>query len=556
MRCRFVQKLFRPCRRKLLASLVLLFQKVIFIFRFAQEIGALFHDEDFADLFPTRGQPAYAPWRLALITIFQFIENLSDRAASDAVRARIDWKYALSLELDNSGFDSTVLCEFRTRLVAGKAENSLFDKLLDWCRERKMLKVRGRQRTDSTHVLAFVRGINRLECVLESMRYALNSIARESPEWLNQMFQEEWLFRYYSRAGNIRVPSSKTGRQEFAETVGRDAHALLDAVYHWSDLLFDKKIDAIEILRRILVQQFYVDEKGVHWRTEAEGIPPSIIFINSPYDLEAHYGKKRGFQWTGYKVYLTETCDEEFPHLITNVETSAAPVADFDLTELIHQSLDRQQLLPGIHLVDTGFVDAELMLAAQNQYQIDLLGPSHLDQQWQSRHKPEFCGENFSIDWKHKKAICPAGQASSSWSETQTATAKQVIKIKFSVKDCGLCTFRPDCTKSRGGRRTLTILPQVQYESQRKIREREKTEEYRKEYRQRSGIEGTISQAVRGFGIRRSRYIGAAKTHLQQVVSATAINFVRVNNWLHEVPLAKTRQPLFSRVMQEKCWLN
>jgi transposase len=117
------------------------------------EIGVLFQDSDFTDLFPTRGQPAYAPWRLALITIFQFIENLSDRAASDAVRARIDWKYALNLELEDSGFDSTVLCEFRARLVAGNAENSLFDKLLDWCRERKMLKARGKQRTDSTHVL-------------------------------------------------------------------------------------------------------------------------------------------------------------------------------------------------------------------------------------------------------------------------------------------------------------------------------------------------------------------------------------------------------------------
>ena len=101
------------------------------------EIGVLLTDVNFVDLFPSRGQPAYAPWRLALITIFQFIENLSDRAAAEAVRARIDWKYALSLELENSGFDSTVLCEFRARLVAENAENLLFEKLLDWCREQK-----------------------------------------------------------------------------------------------------------------------------------------------------------------------------------------------------------------------------------------------------------------------------------------------------------------------------------------------------------------------------------------------------------------------------------
>jgi len=224
------------------------------------EIGILFQDEDFADLFPNRGQPAYAPWRLALITIFQFIENLSDRAASDAVRARIDWKYALSLELENSGFDSTVLCEFRTRLVAGNAETTLFDKLLGWCRQEKILKARGKQRTDSTHILAAVRGINRLECVIDVMRNALNALAKESPEWLNQFFQEEWLNRYSPRAINVRIPHSAIGRQEFAETVGRDAHALLEAIYNWSDLLEDKKIAAVEILRRVLVQQFYVDE--------------------------------------------------------------------------------------------------------------------------------------------------------------------------------------------------------------------------------------------------------------------------------------------------------
>ena len=105
------------------------------------EIGVLLTDADFVDLFPSCGQPAYAPWRLALITIFQFIENLSDRAAAEAVRARIDWKYALSLELENSGFDSTVLCEFRARLVAGKAENLLFDKLLYAAHTKKWILI-------------------------------------------------------------------------------------------------------------------------------------------------------------------------------------------------------------------------------------------------------------------------------------------------------------------------------------------------------------------------------------------------------------------------------
>ncbi len=199
---------------------------------------------------------------------------------------------------------------------------------------------------------------------------------------------------------------------------------------------------------------------------------------------------------------------------------------------------------------------ARVARAAQTQYDIDLFGPSHLDQQWQSRNDPRFSGENFSIDWKRKISICPAGKKSSSWTDAKTETAKQVVKIKFSTKDCQVCPFRIDCTKSKIARRTLTILPEEQFEIRRAAREREKTWEYKREYHLRSGIEGTISQAVRGFGMRHSRYIGAAKTHLHNLMVATAVNTVRLTNWLNEVPIAKTRQPLFARVMQEKSWLN
>jgi transposase len=148
------------------------------------ELGAIFEDTDFAHLFPSRGKPAMAPWRLALITIMQFAEGLSDRQAADAVRGRIDWKYALGLELTDPGFDHTVLSEFRTRLVAGQAAQLLLETLLTRVCERGLLKARGRQRTDSTHVLAAIRVLNRLELVGETVRHALNSLAVVAPDWL------------------------------------------------------------------------------------------------------------------------------------------------------------------------------------------------------------------------------------------------------------------------------------------------------------------------------------------------------------------------------------
>src|SRR2546423_9209431 len=154
------------------------------------ELGLFYTDAQFADLFATRGQPAEAPWRLALIVVLQFAENLTDRQAAEAVRSRIDWKYLLGLGLTDQGFDHTVLSEFRSRVVAGSAEERLLDALLRHCQDRKLLKARGRQRTDATHVLAALRVLNRLECVGEAMRHALNTLAGGGPPWLQARSEE------------------------------------------------------------------------------------------------------------------------------------------------------------------------------------------------------------------------------------------------------------------------------------------------------------------------------------------------------------------------------
>jgi transposase len=130
------------------------------------QLGTLYEDQEFAALFPKRGRPAEAPWQVALVCVFQFIEGLSDRQAAEAVRSRIDLKYALSLDLTDPGFDFSVLSKFRTRLIAGSAEMRLLETMLEQFRAQGFLKARGKQRTASTHVLAAIRTLNRLECVL------------------------------------------------------------------------------------------------------------------------------------------------------------------------------------------------------------------------------------------------------------------------------------------------------------------------------------------------------------------------------------------------------
>ena len=199
--------------------------------RMREEIGTIFDDQMFVPLFPTRGQPAESPWRLALTTVMQFVEGLSDRQAAEAVRSRIDWKYALSLELTDSGGDASVLCEFRARLIDGGAESALLETILSRFKERGLLKARGQQRTDFTHVLAAIRSLNRLESVGEILRATLNSLATVAPEWLMGVVAPDWFERYATRFEEYRLPKGEAPRTVLGEQIGRDGHVLLAAVY-------------------------------------------------------------------------------------------------------------------------------------------------------------------------------------------------------------------------------------------------------------------------------------------------------------------------------------
>ena len=225
----------------------------------------------------------------------------------------------------------------------------MLDAILELCRARKWLAARGHQRTDSTHVLGMIRALHRLECAGETMRHALDSLAVSAPDWLRRLSPPEWLERYGRRFDDYRLPKGKDERQAYAEQIGADGHALLDAIYAHETEAWLRQIPAVEIMRQVWVQQFYRSEADIQWRTEAEGVPPSALFIASPYDPEAHFAKKRSTSWVGYKVHLTESCEEDQPHLITHVETTAAPVADGDALETIHDALAADDLLPTIY---------------------------------------------------------------------------------------------------------------------------------------------------------------------------------------------------------------
>src|SRR5215469_13491582 len=254
-------------------------------------LGSIYTDEQFADLFPTHGQPAEAAWRLALVTIFQFMEHLTDRQAADAVRSRLDWKYALSLDLTDPGFDHPVLSEFRSRLLAGNAEERLLDLFLEQCREGGWLKTRGRQRTDSTHVLAKIRALNRVLCVAQTMVYVLNVLSEVAPEWVRAYVPVEWVERYGERLEHERLPQGEDERQQYANQVGVDGWILLQALDAASTADWLKTLPAVTTLRTIWEHQFAPLDQGGHWRVGPA--LPAAQLINSPYDLDARYGKEK-----------------------------------------------------------------------------------------------------------------------------------------------------------------------------------------------------------------------------------------------------------------------
>src|SRR5260370_2985002 len=228
--------------------------------RLRDALGAWYTDEQFAALYPVEGHPAYAPWRLAVVTVLQYSENLTDRQAANAVRERIDWKYSLGLELSDAGFDYSLLSAFRTRLVEQEAETLLLDRLLEVCKQRGWLREGGKQRTDSTHVLARVRSLSNLECVGETLRAALDDLAALAPGWLVTQITPDWFERYSHRVENYRLPKAENQRTALAQQIGADGVHLLAALVRAEAPVEAKDLESLQVLRRVWKQ--YDKEPG------------------------------------------------------------------------------------------------------------------------------------------------------------------------------------------------------------------------------------------------------------------------------------------------------
>ena len=492
-----------------------------------------------------------------MMTVLQFAENLTDRQAADAVRGRLDWKYCLGLALEDEGFDFSVLSEFRARLVAGGLERAVLDLLLGRLKGLGLVRAGGRQRTDSTHVLAAIRGMNRVELAEETVRAALEALAAAAPDWLAGVIDASWQQARGQRIDTLRLPAGEAALSKLTEQYGRDGYHLLEAVHAPAAPGWLRELPAVQALRVIWVQQYYRSsdehgEKVIRREASKHGVPPGRLKLVSPYDPGARYSEKRGKGWAGYKARISETCCEpepdgtrEAPNLITSVAATEATVPDAAMTEPIHDTLKAAGLAPSEHAADSGYTSADLLLDARARG-ITLLGPLLSASPPQAR-SGGYTAETFTIDWDHQQVTCPQGATSTGWSQVVQQGKRQAIVVRFATATCRACPARAQCTTSRTGRQ-LFLRPREIHEAVAAARAGQSTQHWKHRYNIRAGVEGTMRQATHVTGIRRARYLGLDKTRLEHNAAAAAVNLIRLDAWWTGKPLDRTRTTHLQRL--------
>ena len=542
--------------------------------RIRDELGEVYADARFAAAFGVRGRPGISPGQLMMASVLQFSENLTDRQAAGAVRDRITWKYALGLELEDPGFDASVLSEFRSRLVAGDLTCLALDALLERLAGLGLVKPSSRQRTDSTHVLGAIRELNRLELAGESLRAALEALAAAAPGWLAGVIGPSWQQVYGARIDDLHLPESKAGRQDLMIRYGADGYYLLEQVHGPGAPAWLRELPAVQALRRIWIQQFYREitdgRQEVRRREklpEGDGLPPGRDLLISPYDLDARYGIKRETGWGGYKVHFTETCDDpgkragasadegpapgtgvrrgDRPNLVTSVVTTEATVPDSAMTTPVHQQLEERHLLPGEHLAGSGYPPAELIIHAARVFGITLVSPMLLDTSAQARAGAGYDKAAFAFDFDARQATCPQGVTSSAWSPCRQHHDEAIV-VSWPKNACMPCPARQLCTS--GQRRQITIRPRELHEALAAARAEQTTAQWKARYAARAGVEGTMRQATHVTGIRRARYLGLPKTQLEHNIAAAAINMIRMDAYWTGHPLDRTRSSHLARL--------
>ncbi len=492
------------------------------------EVNSFLKLKDFVKLYSKLGRGAICPIVLSLITVFQFLENIPDRVATKWVVTRIDWKYALHLPLTWTGFHYSNLSNFRQRLLKHKAERLIFNKVLEWVRSKGFLKKHGKQRSDSSHILGCVERLSRLELAWETLRVALRAIKVIAPEWYEEVIPAAFHEAYVKRQSDWRL--SKEEVEVEMQKVGSDGFWLLE---HLKDAPRSVlALEEIETLGTVWEQQFERQPNT----NKVTVRPPSgrgkgRNLIVSPHDPDVRWSEKRGKDWRGYRLEVTETAVDDAEQFITDIDVVAANVDDSETVDDIQERLISRELKPEEHYVDQGYTSGA-NLAHSTDRGIELIGPVSVD----TSGKPEgYKQSDFALDFETHQATCPEGKTSAVWYERPQPDDHVGAEVQFR-EQCEDCSVRDQCAPGKCGR-TLKINPYHEELEQR--RAEQETVAFKEKMKRRPAVEGTISELTRVHGARRARYRGQGKVRLQMLFAGSAANLKR----LARASAAKKRQP-------------
>jgi len=473
--------------------------------------------DELESMYSSTGRQSVSPIILSLVTIFQYLEDLPDRVAALMVETRLDWKYALHLPLDDSGFHYSDLCNFRKRLLAHDKESLIFDQLLESIRTLGFLKKRKYQRTDSTHVLAKVCHLSRLENLSEGLRLALRAIEKADAAFYQVKLPAPYREQWDTRLNDYRMTDKE--RKQVLERAGQDMRWLLEflKINRASFLVLPE----LEVLQTLFHQNFTIHAQAMAVRLRKQCVNGKDK-IQTPHDPEARYSTKRDNSWTGYKMHVTETANDKGEvNFITDVVTTNACERDNETLPQIQENIEKRHVNPEQQYADKAYVTGN-NLASSQKHGIKLMGEaSELD------NNGLFTADEFSMDYETKTATCPAGCTSCSWRKLETGKHKGHIKISFGqqCQQCQHCSHKERCTKNKHGR---VLRLHRHYQLLKERREQSKTDSFKEAMKRRPPVEGTISEMVRAHGLRRSRYRGILKTHTQNLMTGAAVNLKRL----------------------------
>jgi transposase len=434
----------------------------------------------------------------------------------------------------------TVLRECRARLVAGGAALRRLDTLLERLREGKLLKPRGRQRTDATHVLAAVRVLKRLEQGGETLRTALNSVAVVAPEWLPGLAHAAWYERYGARGETSDLPKSEAERAALAVTIGTAGQRLLEAIVAAAERAWLQQMPAIKTLQRVWAEPYGEVEGPLAWRA-VKALSAPAEHIASPSAPDARYRQQHPPTWGGDTGHLTAPWDADTPHLIVHVATTPATTPDEHMAPVVHTSLAQRNLFPAAPLVDRGSTDSQGCVDSPRAYGVTISGPVAADPSWQAPPAGGLDTSRFRIDWARQVVPCPAGKQRRSWLPSTSPQSSRRWEVRFSRQDCSPCSYRPQCTRAKPEPRIIGVLPREQHAALQAARQQQQTKAFFQQYAARAGVESPHEQALRRCGRRRCRYSGHAKAPLHPLITAAAIPRVRVEAWWTGIPRAPPR---------------